>query len=75
MLAQAETEVGELAEEIEAAAFIAHAGLDLHQFLHLGDPLEQAIWQQVAKRVLERRADERVELARLIRREIVEALS
>lgn len=73
--AEIEEVEGGPAEEIEAAAYIAHAGLDLARFLALDDPLEQAVWQQVAKRVLERRGEERQELAQMIRNEIVEAFA
>lgn len=61
--------------EVEAAAHIAAAGLDVACFLTSSDPLEVAFMQAVAARVAELRAEERLELARLIRNEIAESLN
>lgn len=62
-------------EEIEAAALVAHAGLDVGRFLESDDAVDLAVMQGVADRVLELRAEDRKELANLIRNEIAEMLN
>lgn len=62
-------------EEIEAAALVAHAGLDAVHFLRSTDPVELAAMQGIAGRVLELRHEDRKELANLIRNEIAEMLN
>ncbi len=65
------------AQEVEAAALVALAGLDPIAFLNETDPLRVRVIEAVARRVLdvrrEERAEERAELAILIRNEITEA--
>lgn len=67
--------MAERAPEIEAAAVIALAGLDVHRFLACDDPLEVAVMQGVATRVLELQAEQRQHLAQCIRDEIGTMLS
>lgn len=63
------------AVEVEAAAQLAVSGIDPIRFLLDDlDPLEIRTLQAVAQRASEIRADERKELAVLIRNEIAEAI-
>lgn len=63
------------AVEVEAAAQLAVSGIDPIRFLLDDlDDLELRTLQAVAKRASEIRAEERRELAMLIRNEMVEAL-
>jgi hypothetical protein len=64
-----------MAEEIEAAAIVGFAGLDALAFIQMEDPLEQAVVLAVANRIVELKTDERQDLARLIRNEVVEGIS
>lgn len=60
--------------DIEAAAQVGRAGLDVTTFLRTTDLLELATMQAVADRVIELQAEDREDLAVRIRKHIAEML-